>query len=122
MTPLTYEEWKDMQELCLHRGAAWDRARDIGNGLRLEWRECLSCGAWLSLGDSDEHASPEVIIEIAAACIAAGEPVNQYGLVHAQAAVGVMSFDADWDPPDESDATKVWWHAGYLARAIVETP
>ncbi len=47
-----------------------DRNRHTGERIRsvlIDASRCLDCGAWLSLGNSDEHASEQVEIEIRAA-------------------------------------------------------
>lgn len=84
--------------------------------LELSWRECLDCGAWLSLGPSNDEGEA-VAAEIRAAEIAADlaaegcwmSPFERWG------------FNDEWPTLRGGYPVKIeTWsqRAGYLARAI----
>lgn len=55
---------------CKHRAVWFDHlARDVGDGINMEYRRCCACGEWLSLGKSNDTGIEH---EIRAAEIAAG--------------------------------------------------
>jgi hypothetical protein len=72
---------------------------------------CTGCGAWLPLGDSDEHASEQVEIEIRAAEIAGTDLV-----LDGDERIGYLdhAYDFGLGAPINADQ----W-AGYLARSII---
>jgi hypothetical protein len=77
---------------------------------------CGLCGAWLSLGESDE-TDERVAIEIRAAEIAASD--DPHRVMGIDEAVGFSDwYDGDAERPGTIlNVRQV--HAGYLARAIV---
>ena len=79
-----------------------------------EISRCWQCGAWLSLGPSND--SPEAVqIEIRAAEMAVG--IGALALLEA-CGWSAATWPAPSDPRDEDD--RFSWHAGWLAREIVE--
>ncbi len=73
-------------------------------------KQCLDCGAWLSLGPANDEP-PEVQIEIRAAEIAASDrPIGECDWLEW----------AGWVTERTEDSLTTWRGlAGYLARAIV---
>lgn len=87
----------------------------------VEQFRCIDCGAWLSLGESDEHASEHVEIEIRAAHLAHGEN-NE----HEFSGLEWCGFGGDEQAYVDGVLMYVShhreWRAGYLAHCIVEDP
>ena len=81
---------------------------------------CLDCGAWLSLGDSDEHASEAVEIEIRAAELATRRGFGSFANCGAgcERCGFVTHKHRSSDSPD-AHCNGRQFHAGYLARCIV---
>ena len=77
----------------------------------VEFRECLDCGAWLPLGPARD--TEQTAIEVRAAEIAASREPDD--TITATIVEGFGYDRVDVKNPDED------WHAGYLARRIVET-
>lgn len=82
---------------------------------KCEQFRCLDCGAWLSMGESNDD-SEAVQMEMRAAEIAADED-EKMGLCEHFGWEGYLAPKFSTDPADAGYANK--WHAGYLARCIV---
>jgi hypothetical protein len=98
-----------------------DRPQNI---VTCEQFRCIDCGAWLSLGHSDEHASEAVEIEIRAAELAAdldeADRLCDWTMAN-ESFVGLTAFEerrgwsmAESNMQNHSNA----WQSGYLARVI----
>ena len=81
-----------------------------GSGHAVHARRCWHCPTWLPLGPSND-APPEVQQEIRAAEIAADS-------IGARMNMDEVFGWGDYDMLGDGDTDA--WHAGYLARAIVE--
>lgn len=82
----------------------------------MRWQTCASCGAWLSLGQSDESA---VAVEVRAAEIAEDHPVTcdhiDDGNDCPECGWNDYSLDIDIDGTERDG-----YFAGWLARAIYD--
>lgn len=76
---------------------------------------CDDCGAWLSLGPSNDD-DPRVAVEVRAAEIAADED-ELMGVCESFGWESLLAPKFSTDPADAGYADK--WHAGYLAHQIV---
>ena len=98
---------------CLHEHWAncYDREKSI-----CEVHICCDCGEWLSLGPSND--TPEVLVEIRAAELAASAEDGRFDSFTICEADGWMGYDnPDFDPtcaPEEVGwlAWHIWMHAG----------
>lgn len=94
-------------------GALWRLAKILElPGLKM----CGNCGAWLSLGHSDE-TDERVALELRAATIAADKKAKM-SMCEAFGWEALLAPKFSTDPVDAGYSNK--WHAGYLARCIVE--
>lgn len=110
---------------CEHRSVAFDHlARDVGDGIDMEYRCCVRCGAWLSLGESNDE--PEAVrVEMRAAKLSNVEH-NEHEFTDSewlgweQDERYVMCGEIRNVHEDMSEEQYARWHAGYLARCIAE--
>jgi len=77
---------------------------------------CTSCGHWLPLGHSDE-SDPRVAVEIRAAEMIQDIERTGWTVLSRNGEEGRGWDCAESNMADHSDA----WHAGYLARVMVES-
>lgn len=80
---------------------------------------CGRCGFWMSLGNSDEHASEQVEIEIRAAELAARRGFGSFSNCGAGCErCGFIVHKHGVAKPPDVHCDDRQFHAGYLARAI----
>lgn len=103
---------------CKHLACTIVASKDRLSGLWVERRQCERCGAWLSLGPSDE-TDPRVAVEIRAAELAVASDGNYLAFRDIATPpefwgwhMHMYSYDDDEIDADGEHA------AGYLARAI----
>lgn len=98
---------------CEHR-VTTDSTYDSVRRVLVQIRICHECGAWLSLGPSND-APPEVQVEMRAAVLdAMYETARRWDELDGAELAGVITFNFDSAKQPEQDGE---W-AGYLAAAI----